>query len=307
MENNNIVIIKGEEYSLPNFLAIHKTKIISKSDDFEKNVFIMIKYRDNNQLLREHIGDILMKNNLNCVYADDPQWRITDDIYNPLAVLCCCKYGIAIFDTPEKNQNFNPNVAYELGIMHFQKKECLILINSKIINAKPFDLLAKLHKSYTDSLETENLINSWLIEIGIGSKNKNQPKEVIVVAAVVRKKDTFLITERAIPEKKFKWGFPTGRIDKDKIEDKDYIKKRLCDECFQETNIKIKPQYEIGERIHPDTGVRIIYWYCDYVSGRKKVKDPTELKDVEWMKNEEVLTFFETNVFNIIKKTLLKY
>ena len=94
---------------------------------YEKNVFLMMKFRDNNKEFYNFIKRELGKKGLNCVRADEAEWNLTNDVYNPLAVLCCCKYGIALFDEPEEGAQYNPNVAYELGIMHYQKKDCLIL------------------------------------------------------------------------------------------------------------------------------------------------------------------------------------
>lgn len=123
----------------------------------------------------------------------------------------------------------------------------------------------------------------------------------IVAAAVVHKNGKFLITERAHPEGKFKYGFPAGKLDKNRVNEEDYIKQRLVEECFAETNIRIKPAYKISERVHPDTGVRIIYWACDFVSGVKRIKDKKELKSVEWMTQEEIFEFCETDLCKDVK------
>ena len=93
---------------------------------FERNVFLMMKFRDGNRPVFDFIKESLAANGLNCVRADDKEWQITRDVYNPVAVLYCCKYGIALFDEAETGSTYNPNVAYELGMMHLQGKECLI-------------------------------------------------------------------------------------------------------------------------------------------------------------------------------------
>lgn len=312
MENK--IFISEMEYFIPNSLLPYKDKIIRKSNDFNKNVFIMIKYREANLLLRNHIKDVLKKIGFNAVYANDTQWKITDDVYNPLAVLCCCKYGIAIFDSPEEAQSYNPNVAYELGIMHFQIKECLILMNKNILDPKPFDLLAKIYKSYTDSLEIEGLIKTWVEEIKAQDLNVSNDIDIhssaigspakIVAISVVKKKNKILITERARPEKEFKYGFPAGRLERVKANDDEYVKNRLRDECFNETNIYIEPKTKLGERIHPVTHARLIYWACDYISGKKINKDKHELKSVEWMTYEEVCEFFENDIYEEVRNYL---
>jgi hypothetical protein len=138
---------------------------------FEKNIFLMMKYRPNNFSFSQYIQRELEEKGYNCVIARDPKWQITNDSYNPIAVLFCCKYGIALFDEPEiikdkkgkiiETIHYNPNVAYELGIMHSQRKNCLILINSELKKV-PFDLLQYLHKVYTKEEEFHIHFNDWL-------------------------------------------------------------------------------------------------------------------------------------------------
>jgi len=98
------------------------------------------------------------------VRADQAEWQITGDTYNPIAVLYCCKYGLALYDEPEETNAFSPNVTYELGMMHLQLKECLILRHSKL-PATPFDLIHKLFKEYTKEIELRKLIARWAVEL----------------------------------------------------------------------------------------------------------------------------------------------
>src|SRR6266478_182937 len=79
---------------------------------FEKNVFLMLRFRDANKPLSDFIIETLSDAGLNGVRADDDDWSITKDVYNPIAVLYCCKYGIALLDEPEAHQAYNPNVIY---------------------------------------------------------------------------------------------------------------------------------------------------------------------------------------------------
>ena len=90
---------------------------------FEKNVFMMMKFRKENKSLSDYIIKHLAAAGLRGVRADQPAWNITRNVYNPIAVLYCCKYGIALFDEAEKDQAYNPNVIYELGIMHSLGRE----------------------------------------------------------------------------------------------------------------------------------------------------------------------------------------
>ena len=75
----------------------------------------MIRYRAGNAQLITDIKSSLSAQGLKAIVARDHQ--ITDDLYNPIACLLCCSRGIAVFDRPEASAQFNPNVAYELGMM----------------------------------------------------------------------------------------------------------------------------------------------------------------------------------------------
>ena len=57
---------------------------------------------------------------LNPVIARDH--NLTDDLNNPIACLLCCSFGVAIFGRAEATQMHNPNVVYELGMMHLLKR-----------------------------------------------------------------------------------------------------------------------------------------------------------------------------------------
>jgi guanylate kinase len=132
---------------------------------FHKNVFLMMKFRgEKNQLVYGYIKDTLATYGLNCVRADETDWNITGNTYNPVAVLYCCKYGIALFDEPEPSNDYSPNVAYELGIMHSQGKECLILISTLITNI-PFDLAKDLYVPYKSELELKGILEKWVSKI----------------------------------------------------------------------------------------------------------------------------------------------
>lgn len=135
-----------------------------KSYPYNKNVFLMMKFRDNNRGVSDFIKNELTNNGYNCIRADDAEWNITNNVYNPLAVLYCCKYGIALFDEPEEGANYNPNVAYELGVMQSQGKQCLILKHSSLTEV-PFDLVKDIYKTYTKEVEFQNIFKNWLVSL----------------------------------------------------------------------------------------------------------------------------------------------
>ncbi|MEM8487936.1 MAG: NUDIX domain-containing protein, partial [Bacteroidota bacterium] len=276
--------------------------------DYGKNVFVMIKYRDNNEDLREFILDTLASHGFKGVLADRPEWKLTgDSVVNPLAVLYCCKYGIAFFDEPEDNQFYNPNVAYELGIMHYQNKECMIFIREEIKQQKPFDILSKLHQEYKDNLEVKKHIKKWVASIKAEEyrleKEKRRQKEKgnrkVVVALIKKKNGQFLLTRRRIPEGKFVWGFPAKTM-----MDSTSVKKYFPPACVSETGITPIVRKRIGSRFHPNTKRQVEYWLCDYEKGRINILDPDELSELRWVSGKKAQKLITSDLFEPLKGIL---
>jgi len=129
---------------------------------YDKNVFLMMKFRENNKVTYQYIKKQLEKYGYNCVRADEKEWKnITGTSFNPMAVVYCCKYGIALFDEPEEGAYYNPNVAYELGMMQAQNKRCLILKHKSLPNP-PFDIVKDLYQTYSKEIEFERILRDWL-------------------------------------------------------------------------------------------------------------------------------------------------
>ena len=82
----------------------------------------------------------------------------------PVAVMYCCKYGLALFDEAESHQAYSANVAYELGIMHSHGKECLILKHDTLPEV-PFDLIKDLYATYDRDLKIRGIVERWVREI----------------------------------------------------------------------------------------------------------------------------------------------
>lgn len=132
-------------------------------NDYARNVFFMIKYRGFNQKLRTEIKSKIESKGFHCVIANET--NLTFDVYNPIALTYCCKYGIAVFDEPEEGNVYSPNVAYELGIMQSQGKRCLVVKNEKLKGKDFFDILKDEGNYYDDSLDLLSCIESFLNDI----------------------------------------------------------------------------------------------------------------------------------------------
>ena len=129
----------GSKKEMYNFLLKHS---------FQKNIFIITKYHNSNKSHRKIMKRVIKEAGFYPVIAKKD--IIIDDLYNPIACLICSKYGIALFDQPEDGQLINPNLCYELGMMHLQGKKCLIL-KSNSLEKLQTDILQKLYKEYDES------------------------------------------------------------------------------------------------------------------------------------------------------------
>jgi hypothetical protein len=153
-------------------------KFLSKSP-FENNVFIMVAYRQRTASLLKAVTNVVKQFDLNPVIAKDNE--LTDDLYNPIANLLCCKYGIAIFDRGDVDQKHNANVVYELAMMQMLQRPCIIVKHSDVASM-PSDFLHKLYRSYTTTSEATNCISKWLqsVQNEIDTETEsNNPSESI--------------------------------------------------------------------------------------------------------------------------------
>jgi hypothetical protein len=129
-----------------------------RRNSFDKNVFIMISYRAKLEPLIDSVKKQLVRLSLNPVLAKDHS--LTNDLYNPVACLLCCSYGVAIFDRAETTQMHNPNVVYELGMMQLLKRRCVILKHTKL-KRMPTDLLSMLYEDYSSQKEAVQKLSDW--------------------------------------------------------------------------------------------------------------------------------------------------
>lgn len=106
---------------------------------FQKNGFIMMRL-DNTKVheqITKAIRSTLGKFNLNGLRADDKEYH--DGLFeNVLTYMYGCGFGIAVFERLEE-ENFNPNVALEVGYMRALHKS-VCLLKDKTIKTLPADL-----------------------------------------------------------------------------------------------------------------------------------------------------------------------
>lgn len=129
-----------------------------RANPFGRNVFIMVSYRSGLKALVKALEKKLTALHLNPILAKDH--TITNDLYNPVACLLCCSYGVAVFDRAQAAQTHNPNVVYELGMMHLLKRPCVILKHHNLAKM-PTDLLSMLYEDYSTKSEAVQKLNDW--------------------------------------------------------------------------------------------------------------------------------------------------
>ena len=151
-------------YLVPNPLLGWKSEIETFVNryPFDKSVFLMIKYRKRNKNLISKIKSVLSENGMNCILASEH--NLTDDLYNPIACLITCSRGIAVFDRAEVGQKFNPNVAYELGMLHLLGRDCLIL-KHRSLKTLHTDILMKLYHEYETTEAAGTEVRNWIISL----------------------------------------------------------------------------------------------------------------------------------------------
>ena len=126
---------------------------------FDRSVFIMIRYRARTEPIISRIKSALEAAGFNGIVAKDH--KITDDLYNPIACLLACGRGIAVFDHPEPQARYNPNVAYELGMMHLLQRPCLLLKHQSIQTLHT-DILMKLYVPFSTAVTAAQEVERWL-------------------------------------------------------------------------------------------------------------------------------------------------
>jgi CheY-like chemotaxis protein len=77
---------------------------------YEKNIFLMMRFRSHTREIADYITDTLKLHSFRGVRADDEGWNLTGNVYNPVAVLHCCKFGIALFDDLADQQSYSANI-----------------------------------------------------------------------------------------------------------------------------------------------------------------------------------------------------
>lgn len=115
--------------------------------DPQKAAFVMMRFgktQAHNNIV-QGIRDALAPFGISAVRADDKDWH-SDVYYNILTCIYGCSFGIAVFERLEQD-DFNPNVAFEVGYMTALGKQ-VCLLKDKYLKGLHTDLIGKIYKTF---------------------------------------------------------------------------------------------------------------------------------------------------------------
>lgn len=98
-----------------------------------------------------------------------------------------------------------------------------------------------------------------------------------VAAAIIVEDGCVLLVRRRVAEGQLSWQFPAGVVEPGESGEEAAVR-----ETLEEAGLVVEVIKNLGERIHPATGRRMIYVACEPVSGVAHVADAEELAEVEW-------------------------
>lgn len=123
-----------------------------------------------------------------------------------------------------------------------------------------------------------------------------------VVIGIVSKDEKILMIKRARVEGDLEYTFPGGKVELGETKEQAVIR-----EVKEETGINVKVKKILGERIHPNTLIKLTYFICDYFSGDLAISDYNEIKEAKFLTKDEFNNCVKTDVYEPVKKYIKKY
>jgi 8-oxo-dGTP diphosphatase len=110
----------------------------------------------------------------------------------------------------------------------------------------------------------------------------------VAIAVVLRGDDVLLVCRRGDGE--LRWQFPAGMVKPGA--DPATV---AVQETHGETGVHCTVRQQLGERIHPVTGVVASYFLADHLAGEAINRDPLENVDVTWVSRASLTRFIPTS------------
>lgn len=99
----------------------------------------------------------------------------------------------------------------------------------------------------------------------------------VALAIVVREADVLLVRRRS-DAPGISWGFPAGTVKPEQGAEGVAVTETLA-----ETGVRCRVVRDLGQRVHPVTGVLARYFLADYLGGQVDNRDLVENSDVAWV------------------------
>jgi 8-oxo-dGTP pyrophosphatase MutT (NUDIX family) len=108
----------------------------------------------------------------------------------------------------------------------------------------------------------------------------------VAVAVVVTDADVLVVCRRDVDPSGITWQFPAGIVKPGASAQIVAVRETLA-----ETGIHCAVRAELGERVHPLTGVFCRYFLCDFLAGDVHNRDVTENVDAIWAPRRDLTRF----------------
>jgi 8-oxo-dGTP diphosphatase len=110
----------------------------------------------------------------------------------------------------------------------------------------------------------------------------------VAIAVVLRGDDVLLVCRRGDGE--LRWQFPAGMVKPGAAPETVAVQ-----ETHGETGVHCTVRQQLGERVHPVTGVVASYYLADHLAGEATNLDPLENVDVAWVPRANLTRFIPQN------------
>jgi hypothetical protein len=156
----------------PHELFLSLDQFRSDHPDPDKVCFVMMRFGKTpaHRKIHSAIESVLAAADMTAVRADQKQYN--DDLYsNILTYMHGCGSGVAVFERLE-GDNFNPNVAFEVGYMLSMKRPVCLLKDRTLPNLHA-DLMGKIYKEFDPQAPRQTIpavLSRWLADKGLSDK-----------------------------------------------------------------------------------------------------------------------------------------
>jgi hypothetical protein len=169
LERINDMKTDSAQSNVPPELSESTKRFSSDHPDPNKVAFIMMRFGETSahKDIVESLRSELAKHGITGLRADDKGYH-DDLLSNILTYVYGCGFGIAVFERIEQDE-FNPNVALEVGYMMALRKP-LLLLKDRTLDNLHADLIGKLYKKFDPQNISKSVgpeVQRWLRDKGI--------------------------------------------------------------------------------------------------------------------------------------------